>query len=102
MKEVESLHPQFNSVPASATAAHLVHILTGLTGDSVAFARQVTVVFLTSRLHGGLVGARCVSVRVPHGCATFQRRDASAGLPEYSQRRWGWFSFTENLNHKPL
>ena len=40
------------------------------------------------RLHGGLVGARRVSFRVPHRCSTFQRRDTPAGLPEYSQQRW--------------
>lgn len=99
LKECElnpsTLHP--NSVPASATAVQLVDTLTGLTGKRVVFEASSCMICdfssSPSRLHGGLVGVRRVSFRVPHRCATIQRRDASAGLPEYPQQRCVWFSF---------
>lgn len=86
--------PQSNRVPASATAVHSVHPLTGNAfkcweHDATAFS-YVTCA-LSFRLHGRLVGAGGVSLWVPHWSPSIQRRDSSAGLPEYSQQRLVFF-----------
>lgn len=85
---------QSNRVPASATAVHLVHLLTGnglkcWVHDATAFSCMTCA--LSFRLHGRLVGAGGVSFRVPHWSPSIQRRDSSAGLPEYSQQRLVYF-----------
>lgn len=82
--------PHSNRLFASATAVHLVYPLTG--NDLSRWecdAGDFSCVTCASsfRLHGGLVGAGSVPLWVPHGSASLQRRDSSAGLPEYSQQR---------------